>query len=40
MDEGIVLMGGDKYDDARYKAEIAKWDGTTEEVFDMKYETG
>ena len=40
MDEGIILMGGDKYKEGRNNAEIAKWDGTTEELFDMKYETG
>ena len=40
MDEGIILMGGDKFEEARNNAEIAKWDGTTEELFDMKYETG
>ena len=40
MNEGIILMGGDKYDEeAKNSAEIAKWDGTTEELFDMKYET-
>ena len=40
VDEGIILMGGDKYKEGRNNAEIAKWDGTTEKLFDMKYETG
>ena len=39
VDEGIILMGAGKFDEGRKKAEIAKWDGTTEELFDMKYET-
>ena len=40
VDEGIILMGGDKNDEeAKNSAEIAKWDGTTEDLFNMKYET-
>ena len=39
VDEGIILMGAGKFDVGKNKAEIAKWDGTTEELFDMKHDT-
>ena len=36
VEDGIILLGG-YYSGTT--SEIAKWDGTTEELFSMKYET-
>ena len=36
VEDGIILMGGSY---SGTTSEIAKWDGTTEELFSMKYNT-
>ena len=36
VEDGIILLGGFH---SRNNSEIAKWDGTTEELFSMKYPT-
>ena len=36
VEDGIILLGGDN---SGTTSEIAKWDGTTEELFNMQYNT-
>ena len=36
VEEGIILLGGFY---SGTTSEIAKWDGTTEEMFSMRYDT-
>ena len=36
VEDGIILLGGSY---SKNTSEIAKWDGTTEELFSMKYYT-
>ena len=36
VEDGIILLGGAN---SGTTSEIAKWDGTTEELFSMKYDT-
>ena len=38
VEDGIILLGG-AYSGSETTSEIAKWDGTTEELFSMRYST-